>query len=157
VGLGGPTSPHPGEASPGQLAARRYWRGDSRPPRRPVDVWSLRTANLETRSDDDDPVGGNADSPSRHRLLPALGRGASDVPTNLLKLLTVPKADEKVDEGDGRLEGRPRSGADGSTPGPASGTLPLGWPGKLHRYDEKGWRAIFCTTGIEYSPTSATG
>ena len=25
------------------------------------------------------------------------------------------------------------------------------------RYDEKGWRAIFYTTGMEHSPTSATG
>jgi hypothetical protein len=25
------------------------------------------------------------------------------------------------------------------------------------RYDDKGWRATFCTTGMEHSPTSATG
>src|SRR5262245_34736785 len=33
------------------------------------------------------------------------------------------------------------------------------WDGPVSftRYDEKGWRAIFCTTGIEHSPTSATG
>jgi hypothetical protein len=28
---------------------------------------------------------------------------------------------------------------------------------QLTRYDEKGWRATFYTTGIEHSPTSATG
>ena len=27
----------------------------------------------------------------------------------------------------------------------------------LQRYDEKGWRATFYTTGMEHSPTSATG
>jgi hypothetical protein len=26
-----------------------------------------------------------------------------------------------------------------------------------HRYDEKGWRATFYATGMEHSPTSATG
>jgi hypothetical protein len=29
--------------------------------------------------------------------------------------------------------------------------------GRLTRYDEKGWRATFYTTGMEHSPTSATG
>jgi hypothetical protein len=28
---------------------------------------------------------------------------------------------------------------------------------QLTRYDERGWRATFCTTGMEQSPTSATG
>jgi hypothetical protein len=28
---------------------------------------------------------------------------------------------------------------------------------QLTRYDERGWRATFYTTGIEHSPTSATG
>jgi hypothetical protein len=28
---------------------------------------------------------------------------------------------------------------------------------QLTRYDEKGWLATFYTTGMEYSPTSATG
>jgi hypothetical protein len=28
---------------------------------------------------------------------------------------------------------------------------------QLTRYDEKGWRATFYTTGMEHSPTSATG
>ena len=28
---------------------------------------------------------------------------------------------------------------------------------QLTRYDEKGWRAIFYTNGMEHSPTSATG
>jgi hypothetical protein len=28
---------------------------------------------------------------------------------------------------------------------------------QLTRYDERGWRATFNTTGIEHSPTSATG
>jgi hypothetical protein len=28
---------------------------------------------------------------------------------------------------------------------------------QLAQYDERGWRAIFYTTGMEHSPTSATG
>jgi hypothetical protein len=28
---------------------------------------------------------------------------------------------------------------------------------QLTRYDEKGWRATFYTTGLEHSPMSATG
>ena len=32
-----------------------------------------------------------------------------------------------------------------------------GYDLQLTRYDEKGWRATFYTTGIEHSPTSATG
>jgi hypothetical protein len=28
---------------------------------------------------------------------------------------------------------------------------------QLSRYDEKGWRATFYTTGMEHSPTSAIG
>jgi hypothetical protein len=32
-----------------------------------------------------------------------------------------------------------------------------GYDFQLTRYDEKGWRATFYTTGMEYSPTSATG
>src|SRR5436305_14003130 len=28
---------------------------------------------------------------------------------------------------------------------------------QLTRYDERGWRATFYTTGVEHSPTSATG
>jgi hypothetical protein len=28
---------------------------------------------------------------------------------------------------------------------------------QLTRYDDKGWRATFYTTGMEHSPTSATG
>jgi hypothetical protein len=28
---------------------------------------------------------------------------------------------------------------------------------QLIRYDERGWRATFYTTGMEHSPTSATG
>ena len=28
---------------------------------------------------------------------------------------------------------------------------------QLTRYDERGWRATFYTTGMEHSPTSATG
>jgi hypothetical protein len=31
-----------------------------------------------------------------------------------------------------------------------------GYDLQLTRYDEKGWRATFYTTGIEHSPTSAT-
>jgi hypothetical protein len=33
----------------------------------------------------------------------------------------------------------------------------LGYDLQLTRYDEKGWRATFYTTGMEHSPTSATG
>ena len=32
-----------------------------------------------------------------------------------------------------------------------------GYDLQLTRYDEKGWRATFYTTGTEHSPTSATG
>src|SRR6266513_2828984 len=32
-----------------------------------------------------------------------------------------------------------------------------GYDLQLTRYDERGWRAIFYTTGMERSPTSATG
>ena len=52
--------------------------------------------------------------------------------------------------------------APGSTPGPASATSPSAWRRQgydlqLTRYDERGWRATFYTTGMEHSPTSATG
>jgi len=57
-----------------------------------------------------------------------------------------------------------RSGrcARGSTPGPASATSPSGCTArastsKLTQYDDRGWRATFYTTGMEHSPTSATG
>jgi len=32
-----------------------------------------------------------------------------------------------------------------------------GYDLQVTRYDEKGWRATFYTTGMEHSPTSATG
>ena len=32
-----------------------------------------------------------------------------------------------------------------------------GYDLQLTRYDEKGWRATFYTTGMEHSPTGATG
>ena len=32
-----------------------------------------------------------------------------------------------------------------------------GYDLQLMRYDEEGWRATFYTTGMEHSPTSATG
>jgi hypothetical protein len=32
-----------------------------------------------------------------------------------------------------------------------------GYDLQLTRYDEKGWRATFYATGMEHSPTSATG
>jgi hypothetical protein len=32
-----------------------------------------------------------------------------------------------------------------------------GYDLQLTRYDEKGWRATFYTTGMAHSPTSATG
>jgi hypothetical protein len=32
-----------------------------------------------------------------------------------------------------------------------------GYDRQLTRYDERGWRATFYTTGMEHSPTSATG
>ena len=52
--------------------------------------------------------------------------------------------------------------SDGSTPGPASATSPSGCNARgydlqLTRYDERGWRATFYTTGMEHSPTSAKG
>jgi len=34
---------------------------------------------------------------------------------------------------------------------------PQGYDLQLTQYDERGWRATFYTTGIEHSPTSATG
>jgi hypothetical protein len=37
------------------------------------------------------------------------------------------------------------------------GMAPQGYDLQLTRYDEKGWRATFYTTGMEHSPTSATG
>jgi hypothetical protein len=52
--------------------------------------------------------------------------------------------------------------ARGWTRGPGLG----GWLWGMHRqgydlqltqYDERGWRATFCTSGMEDSPTSATG
>ena len=39
----------------------------------------------------------------------------------------------------------------------AVGMAHQGFDLQLTRYDEKGWRATFYTTGIEHSPTSATG
>ena len=50
----------------------------------------------------------------------------------------------------------------GSTPGPASGRVAVGmarqgYDLQLTRYDKKGWRATFYTTGMEHSPTSASG
>jgi hypothetical protein len=32
-----------------------------------------------------------------------------------------------------------------------------GYDFQLMRYDERGWRATFDTSGMEHSPTSATG
>ena len=37
------------------------------------------------------------------------------------------------------------------------GGAPPGFDLQLTRYDERGWRATFYTTGMEHSPTSATG
>ena len=39
----------------------------------------------------------------------------------------------------------------------AVGMTRQGYDLQLTRYDEKGWRATFYTTGMEHSPTSATG
>jgi hypothetical protein len=39
----------------------------------------------------------------------------------------------------------------------ARGMARQGYDLQLTRYDEKGWRAMFYTTGMEHSPTSATG
>ena len=39
----------------------------------------------------------------------------------------------------------------------ATGMARQGFDLQLTRYDERGWRATFYTTGIEHSPTSATG
>jgi hypothetical protein len=52
--------------------------------------------------------------------------------------------------------------ARGSTPWTGIGHVAVGMARQgyglqLTRYDEKGWRATFYTTGMEHSPTSATG
>jgi hypothetical protein len=39
----------------------------------------------------------------------------------------------------------------------AAGMAHQGYDLQLTRYDERGWRATFYTTGMEHSPTSATG
>jgi len=39
----------------------------------------------------------------------------------------------------------------------AVGMARQGYDLQLTRYDEKGWRATFYTTGMEHSPTSAIG
>src|SRR4029453_2174670 len=39
----------------------------------------------------------------------------------------------------------------------AVGSAHQGFDLQLTRYDERGWRATFHTTGMEHSPTSATG
>ena len=39
----------------------------------------------------------------------------------------------------------------------AVGMARQGYDLQLTRYDEKGWRATFYTTGMEHSPTSETG
>ena len=51
--------------------------------------------------------------------------------------------------------------ARGETPGAALATWSAVWSARgfdllLTRYDEKGWRATFYTTGMEHSITSAT-
>jgi len=49
----------------------------------------------------------------------------------------------------------------GSTRGPgghvAVGMRRQGYDLQLTQYDERGWRATFCTTGMEHSPTGAIG
>ncbi len=50
----------------------------------------------------------------------------------------------------------------GSTPGPASDASQSAWSTKAtisssRGTDARGWRATFYTTGMEHSPTSATG
>ena len=52
--------------------------------------------------------------------------------------------------------------AHGSTRGLASDESLSAWRAgatnlQITRYDEKGWRATFFTSGMEHSPTSATG
>jgi hypothetical protein len=39
----------------------------------------------------------------------------------------------------------------------AAGMAHQGFDLQLTRYDDRGWRATFYTTGMEHSPTSATG
>jgi hypothetical protein len=39
----------------------------------------------------------------------------------------------------------------------AAGMARQGYDLQLTRYDNRGWRATFYTTGMEHSPTSATG
>ena len=38
-----------------------------------------------------------------------------------------------------------------------AGMAHQGYDGQLTRYDERGWRATFSTSGMEHSATSATG
>jgi hypothetical protein len=40
---------------------------------------------------------------------------------------------------------------------PSVGMHRQGYDLQLTQYDERGWRATFYTTGMEHSPTSATG
>jgi hypothetical protein len=44
-----------------------------------------------------------------------------------------------------------------SSAGSRSAWRRQGFDLQLTRYDERGWRATFYTTGMEHSPTSATG
>jgi hypothetical protein len=45
----------------------------------------------------------------------------------------------------------------GCSTGRSAGLAHQGYDLQLTRYDERGWRATFYTTGMEHSPTSATG
>jgi hypothetical protein len=44
-----------------------------------------------------------------------------------------------------------------SWPGVGHVTVGMGYDLQLTQYDERGWRATFYTTGMEHSPTTATG
>jgi hypothetical protein len=57
---------------------------------------------------------------------------------------------------------RSQRSAPGLTPGAGSVPSSAAWRTRgydlqLTRYDNRGWRATFYTTGMEHSPTSATG
>ena len=59
-----------------------------------------------------------------------------------------------MEPGSARAGGLPSRGGIGHV---AVGMHRQGFDLQLTQYDERGWRATFYTTGMEHSPTSATG
>ena len=87
-----------------------------------------------------------------------LARQPSPASDRLGRLLLVTLEAARVDAD---LKCLPLS-APGSTLGAVSanverGVARQGYDLQLTRYDEQGWRATFYVTGMEHSPTSATG